>query len=608
MPVFHGNDSVNSRRLYTSRLKSDRVLTHSDYGMPVFPRFTSDRILTHFDFGMPLFDGIESDNARRHSDLTDSDHGMPVLPCMATCEGGAMIDDIDSDVEESGWDGMPVPPRNDVRDVLAEDDLGATAVGTENDDVQGPVSDNAPSPKMTLAIFSAMLQGCASGSPFANSPSARPVCGSDQSQGESQQTRRGSTQDEIQFVADDTQESQRHADGQSKKGECLQLKLFGLIGEEVETADFIGSPKKAEHKAEETVRSRARTASRMTPTLSTASTMSPAVPPSPAMSPAMSPSVFAASMSPPQQPARPPRAVPPVMSPSLFAIAMPHPTMPPSPLSLGMSCVPMSPWSAAMHSPAMSAGMSPSLFAAAAAMSPPISPSMEHGMPPSMLAAPLSPGMLPQHGCPPMRASWTVPAEPEPYHGVHGDLMRAATFPVPVDSLPQRRRAGTGAEKATTVRGAGANGRRNDQVQRGPPTTICFRNLPNNYSTQMVLELLNSHGFHCLYDFVYVPHDFKRLPKRVNVGYFFVDFISHDFASSALEKLSGFRRWGVSSNKVLSGSWAKQNQGRSACVERCKYFLFMHENIPSECKPMMFENGVLAEPSKGGTKVEMSAV
>lgn len=125
------------------------------------------------------------------------------------------------------------------------------------------------------------------------------------------------------------------------------------------------------------------------------------------------------------------------------------------------------------------------------------------------------------------------------------------------------------------------------------PTTVCFRNLPNNYSTKMVLELLDKNGFKDSYDFVYVPHDFKRLPSRVNVGYFFVNFVSHDVAASALDQLVGFRAWTVLSSKVLTGSWAEKTQGRNACIERCKYFTFMHDKVPNECKPMMFEHGVV---------------
>jgi len=105
----------------------------------------------------------------------------------------------------------------------------------------------------------------------------------------------------------------------------------------------------------------------------------------------------------------------------------------------------------------------------------------------------------------------------------------------------------------------------------------------------MVIELLDQAGFENSYDFLYLPHDFERLPCLVNVGYFFVNFVSHRVAASALAKLTGFYQWKVSSRKVLSGSWAKKTQGKASCIEHCKkYFAFMPD-VPKECKPVFFE-------------------
>lgn len=124
------------------------------------------------------------------------------------------------------------------------------------------------------------------------------------------------------------------------------------------------------------------------------------------------------------------------------------------------------------------------------------------------------------------------------------------------------------------------------------PTTICFRNIPNDYSTNMVIELLDQAGFKGTYDFVYVPHDFRRLPSLVNIGYFFANFVSHDVAKSALDKLAGFKNWAVLSSKVLTGAWATKTQGKDACIERCRHFTLMYKHIPNECRPMVFELGV----------------
>merc|ERR1711976_936773 len=42
-------------------------------------------------------------------------------------------------------------------------------------------------------------------------------------------------------------------------------------------------------------------------------------------------------------------------------------------------------------------------------------------------------------------------------------------------------------------------------------TTLMLRNIPNGYSRDMLLELLNDEGLRGTYDLVYVPWDFNRL-------------------------------------------------------------------------------------------------
>jgi hypothetical protein len=140
-------------------------------------------------------------------------------------------------------------------------------------------------------------------------------------------------------------------------------------------------------------------------------------------------------------------------------------------------------------------------------------------------------------------------------------------------------------------KGAGKQGGNRQKISE--PTTIFFRNVPNNCSGKKILELLNNNGFRDSYDFVYVPHDFKRLPQLVTLGYFFVNFVSHDVAQKALDQLVGFKDWeSPESTKVLDASWATQTQGFKQCVKRYRNCPVMHETVPEECKPMAFENGV----------------
>jgi len=119
--------------------------------------------------------------------------------------------------------------------------------------------------------------------------------------------------------------------------------------------------------------------------------------------------------------------------------------------------------------------------------------------------------------------------------------------------------------------------------------TICFKNIPNFYNRTMVLELLDSNGFKGSYDFVYVPHSFKRLPTLVNLGYFFVNFASPEVASRACATLVGFKDWVKHSDKVMDATWATTTQGQKACIKRFHNSRVKSANIPLECKPLVLE-------------------
>ena len=51
---------------------------------------------------------------------------------------------------------------------------------------------------------------------------------------------------------------------------------------------------------------------------------------------------------------------------------------------------------------------------------------------------------------------------------------------------------------------------------------MMLRNLPNNYTRDMFLSLLDEEGLSELYDFVYLPMDFCR---DANLGYAFVNLV-----------------------------------------------------------------------------------
>jgi hypothetical protein len=123
---------------------------------------------------------------------------------------------------------------------------------------------------------------------------------------------------------------------------------------------------------------------------------------------------------------------------------------------------------------------------------------------------------------------------------------------------------------------------------QGELTTIMLRNVPSGYTRTMLLELIDGLGFQGRYDFVYLPMDFRN---GVNLGYAFVNSISHEDAMRLTDKLQGFCTWTADSSKICEVSWAHPNQGLAEHVDRYRNSPVMHATMPDEYKPMVFRNG-----------------
>jgi len=124
------------------------------------------------------------------------------------------------------------------------------------------------------------------------------------------------------------------------------------------------------------------------------------------------------------------------------------------------------------------------------------------------------------------------------------------------------------------------------KVQR---TTVMLRNLPNNYTRDMFLSLLDEEGLSELYDFVYLPMDFCR---DANLGYAFVNLVDGAAVDKAWKKFDGFDRWALPTAKVCQVGWSGPHQGFQAHVERYRNSPVMHKSVPDCYKPMIFKNGI----------------
>jgi len=120
-------------------------------------------------------------------------------------------------------------------------------------------------------------------------------------------------------------------------------------------------------------------------------------------------------------------------------------------------------------------------------------------------------------------------------------------------------------------------------------TTVMLRNLPNMYTRETFIDMLNSEGFAGNYTFVYLPIDFK---SHAGLGYAFVDMNLPDEAVKLRQHFEGFSHWILASEKRCTVSWSHPDQqGFSAHVERYRNSPVMHKSVPDEWKPVLFSGG-----------------
>jgi len=138
-----------------------------------------------------------------------------------------------------------------------------------------------------------------------------------------------------------------------------------------------------------------------------------------------------------------------------------------------------------------------------------------------------------------------------------------------------------------------------DQTQ----TTVMIRNMPNNYTRTMVLELLDQHGFAGQYDFVYLPIDFET---KACLGYAFINMVDAASANLFWSVFSGFSNWSIPSRKVAGVSWSGPHQGLEAHIERYRNSSIMTDSTPDDYKPIVLRNGVRVPFAAPTRKLRMS--
>jgi len=126
----------------------------------------------------------------------------------------------------------------------------------------------------------------------------------------------------------------------------------------------------------------------------------------------------------------------------------------------------------------------------------------------------------------------------------------------------------------------------------GPRTTVMLRNLPDGFTRNLLLHLLDSQGFAGRYDFAYLPVDFDTLQ---GLNHAFVNLLTPADADELRARLEGFSEWGMDTQAACTVAWNDRQQGLSALVERYRNSPVMHDTVPDECKPIIIMGGRRAQ-------------
>lgn len=171
----------------------------------------------------------------------------------------------------------------------------------------------------------------------------------------------------------------------------------------------------------------------------------------------------------------------------------------------------------------------------------------------------------------------------------------AATPHQPLCRLPRKGHGGGGGGTGTVAEGSAAEQaalprsatQEGAAIAAAPRTTVMLQNLPNNYTRSVLKDLLDTKGFAGRFDFLYFPVDFRT---HAALGYAFVNLLTAADAEAVRKALHGFSQWSLPSNKVCSVGWSQQH-GLEANVARYRNSPLMHESVPDNFRPAVFNDG-----------------
>lgn len=128
-------------------------------------------------------------------------------------------------------------------------------------------------------------------------------------------------------------------------------------------------------------------------------------------------------------------------------------------------------------------------------------------------------------------------------------------------------------------------------AQKEHRTTVMVRNIPTHLSQIDFVRELSARGYRNLFTFVYMP---MNLRSYGSFGYAFVDLIDATVAVQLMKQL-----------QLQEDGWRaiwSSTQGMTANVERYRNSPLMHETVPAECKPALYDEHGVQVPFPAPTK------
>lgn len=119
-------------------------------------------------------------------------------------------------------------------------------------------------------------------------------------------------------------------------------------------------------------------------------------------------------------------------------------------------------------------------------------------------------------------------------------------------------------------------------------TTLMLRGLPEAFTRDKLLALLDDRGLASRYDFVYLPFDFD---SNTNLTHAFINMCTPADTELLFAKFDGLSDWGVPTDCICSVAWNDNQEGLASLLERYKNSPVMHKSVPDKFKPVLLRSG-----------------